>query len=98
MNLLTSWDDAFNVVIDIFMKIMDWMWTLKLPATDIPLYVLWIIGGILGIVMRLVGSAPQLSTMSQNTIQATSPLRGIVASINGEQTEQVKKEKRSGEK
>ncbi|GAA6238845.1 MAG: hypothetical protein SPLM_09610 [Spiroplasma phoeniceum] len=98
MTLLTSWDDAFNVVIDIFMKIMDWMWKLKLPATDIPLYAIWIIGGILGIVMRLVGSAPQLSTMSQNTLQATRPLRGIVASINGEQTKEIKKEKKSGEK
>ncbi|UNF61154.1 hypothetical protein [Spiroplasma poulsonii] len=78
MNLITNWDDAFNVVIDIFMKIMDWMWTLKLPATDIPLYVLWIIGGILGIVMHLVGSAPQLSTMSQNTSSAMSTGLGAI--------------------
>ncbi|WP_424526231.1 hypothetical protein [Spiroplasma endosymbiont of Glossina fuscipes fuscipes] len=94
MNLLTSWDDAFNVVIDIFMKIMDWMWTLKLPATDIPLYVLWIIGGILGIVMRLVGSAPQLSTMSQNTKQAAGAIGKIKLGINETDKEFSKKRKK----
>ncbi|CAI94594.1 hypothetical protein QII16_gp09 [Spiroplasma phage SVGII3] len=96
MNLLTSWDDAFNVVIDIFMKIMDWMWTLKLPATDIPLYVLWIIGGILGIVMRLVGSAPQLSTMSQNTASAMSTGLGAIRLKENKQIKHIKANK--GEK
>ncbi|AXF96007.1 hypothetical protein [Spiroplasma phoeniceum] len=96
MNLLTSWDDAFNVVIDIFMKIMDWMWTLKLPATDIPLYVIWIIGGILGIIMRLVGSPPQLSTMSKNTASAMSIGLGAIRLKESKQIEHTKDNK--GEK
>ncbi|QED25139.1 hypothetical protein [Spiroplasma citri] len=96
MNLLTSWDDVFNVVIDIFMKIMDWMWTLKLPATDIPLYILWIIGGILGIVMRLVSSAPQLSTMSQNTASAMSTGLGAIRLKESKQIKHIKANK--GEK
>lgn len=40
--LAEVWDEAFLVVVNYFMKIMDWMWTLTLPATQIPLYVLWI--------------------------------------------------------
>ncbi len=53
INLLDNdvWNGAINVVVDIFMKIMDWMWALKLPGTDIPLFVLWVIGDVINAII-----------------------------------------------
>lgn len=88
--LAEVWDEAFLVVVNYFMKIMDWMWTFTLPATQIPLYVLWIIGGILGVVFRVLGSSPQLSTMSKNTTSAMSTGLGSLRLKESKQIERTK--------
>ncbi|WP_253723436.1 hypothetical protein [Spiroplasma citri] len=85
INLLTDnvWNNAINVIVDIFMKIMDWMWALKLPGTNIPLFVIWVIGGVINVIMLLVNSSRGLSSVSQASLEASSSLaRGVKGSVS----------------
>ncbi|ALA97621.1 Spiroplasmavirus-related protein [Spiroplasma kunkelii CR2-3x] len=66
------WNGAINTIVDIFMKIMDWMWTLKLPGTNIPLFVIWVIGGVINVILLLVNSSRGLSSVSRASLEASS--------------------------
>ncbi|WP_425380650.1 hypothetical protein [Spiroplasma endosymbiont of Stenodema calcarata] len=76
------WNGAINTIVDIFMKIMDWMWTLKLPGTDIPLFVLWVIGGVINVIMLLVNSSRGLSSVSRSSLQASKQISNGVKNIS----------------
>ncbi len=84
INLLIDdvWNGAINVVVDIFMKIMDWMWALKLPGTDIPLFVLWVIGGVINVIFLLVNSSRGLSSISRSSLQASKQISNGVKNIS----------------
>ena len=53
INLLADgvWNQPVNIIVDIFMKIMDLMWAIKLPGTNIPLFVLWVLSGVINLIM-----------------------------------------------
>ncbi|WP_425379389.1 hypothetical protein [Spiroplasma endosymbiont of Stenodema calcarata] len=76
------WNGAINTIVDIFMKIMDWMWALKLPATDIPLFVLWVIGGVINLIFLLVNSSRGLSSVSRSSLQASKKISNGVKNIS----------------
>ncbi len=84
INLLANdvWNGAINVVVDIFMKIMDWMWALKLPGTDIPLFVLWVICGVINVIMLLINSSRGLSSVSRSYLQASKQISNGVKNIS----------------
>lgn len=69
-----EWTSAINTAVDMFMKILDWMWSLTLPGTNIPLYTIWIITFILGIVMALLKSNLSLAPTAQLTKSATGQM------------------------
>lgn len=94
---MENWDLAFGAIVNYFMKIMDWMWSLTLPATDIPLYVLWIIGATLAVIFRVLGSSPQLSTMSKTTVKATSNGLGSLTLKKSSYNSQIAKNKEGKE-
>ncbi|WP_233485472.1 hypothetical protein [Spiroplasma sp. ChiS] len=85
INLLANdvWNGAINVVVDIFMKIMDWMWALKLPGTNIPLFVIWVFGGVINVIFLLVNSSRGLSSVSRASLEASSSVakgaKGVVS-------------------
>ncbi|AXF95126.1 hypothetical protein [Spiroplasma phoeniceum] len=84
INLLANdvWNGAINVVVDIFMKIMDWMWALKLPGTNIPLFVIWVIGGVINVIFLLVNSSRGLSSVSRSSLQASKKISNGVKNIS----------------
>lgn len=84
INLLANdvWNGAINVVVDIFMKIMDWMWALKLPGTNIPLFVIWVIGGVINVIFLLVNSSRGLSSVSRSSLQASKKISFGVKNIS----------------
>ncbi|APE74928.1 hypothetical protein [Spiroplasma citri] len=85
INLLANdvWNGAINVVVDIFMKIMDWMWALKLPGTNIPLFVIWVIGGVINVIFLLVNSSRGLSSVSRASLEASSNIaKGVKGTVS----------------
>ncbi|AAF18313.1 membrane protein [Spiroplasma melliferum] len=86
INLLANdvWNGAINVVVDIFMKIMDWMWALKLPGTNIPLFVIWVIGGVINVILLLVNSSRGLSSVSRSSLQASKQISKGVKNISND--------------
>ncbi|WP_338984953.1 hypothetical protein [Spiroplasma endosymbiont of Diplazon laetatorius] len=67
-----TWNEAINVIVDIFMKCADWMWSLTLPATDIPLYTIWITAAIIKVMLMILGSDTRFSSLSGNVKNAHS--------------------------
>lgn len=76
-----EWTSAINTAVDMFMKILDWMWSLTLPGTNIPLYTIWIITFILGIVMALLKSNLSLAPTVKLTKSATSQMYNKASSL-----------------
>lgn len=66
------WTSAMDVVVNLFMKILDWMFLLTLPGTNIPLYVLWFLAGIISIICRIVGSSPSMASFSSMASRTVS--------------------------
>ncbi|WFG97908.1 hypothetical protein M1770_07535 [Spiroplasma citri] len=85
INLLPNdeWKGAIKVEVDIYMKIMYWMWVLKLTGTNKTLFVILVIGGVINVIMLLVNSSRGLSSVSQASLEASSSLaRGVKGSVS----------------
>lgn len=63
---------AIDVMVNYFMKIFDWIFSLTIPGTDFPLYILWIIGAIINVILVILKSAPSGFSSFRSSVRDTS--------------------------
>ncbi|ALA98079.1 Spiroplasmavirus-related protein [Spiroplasma kunkelii CR2-3x] len=58
------------------------MWALKLPGTNIPLFVIWVIGSVINVILLLVNSSRDLSSVSCSSLQASKQISNGIKNIS----------------